>query len=218
MNRHGHDNQTNSTMHHLLSCSPVMAHLEAADALYAFAEGHQLRRRPRRPDRRRPLKRALAAAVVSAMILVSVGIAASAVSATASAATPLGNLIDFGDGSFQRSAGANDAIYIDGLIPYNDNCLHGGIQDFLYPATDVYIVAAGSASSGAQLTDVNGTPNTIVATSTGVFVGELIAVTTPSGSLGVGDYDVVYDNCQDGTVDPGDAVWPDAISVTVPAR
>ena len=130
---------------------------------------------------------------------------------------PLSNIIDFGNGEFQRAAGANDAIYIDGLIPYNDNCLHGGTQDFLYPATDVYIVPAGSASSGAKLTDVNGTPNTIVATSTGVFVGEMIAVTTPSGSLGAGDYDVVYDNCQDGTVDPEDAVWPDAISVTIPA-
>src|SRR3954454_13697055 len=157
------------------------------------------------------MKRVLGALVASTLALGTVAIS------TASASTPTGNLIDFGDGSFQRAAGANDAIYIDGLIPYNDNCLHAGIQDFLYPATDVYIVPTGSASSGAKLTDVNGTPNTIVATSTGVFVGEMIAVTTPSGSLGAGDYDVVYDNCQDGTVDPEDAVWPDAISVTIPA-
>ena len=51
MNRRGHDNQTNSTMHHVLSCSPVMAHLEAADALYAFVERRQLRRR-HRPEAR----------------------------------------------------------------------------------------------------------------------------------------------------------------------
>src|SRR5262245_64712784 len=163
------------------------------------------------------MKRALGLLLVSTLTLGAVTITASAVPKMASAATPLGNLIDFGDGEFQRSAGANDAIYIDGLIPYNDNCLHGGTQDFLYPATDVYIVPAGSASGGAKLTDVNGTPNTIVATSTGVFVGEMIAVTAPTGTLGAGDYDVIYDNCQDGTVDPEDAVWPDAISVTMPA-
>ena len=157
------------------------------------------------------MKRALSALVAVSMILGAVPVTKAA------AATPLGNLIDFGNGEFQRAAGANDAIYIDGLIPYNDNCLHGGTQDFLYPATDVYIVPAGTASGGAKLTDVNGTPNTIVATSTGVFVGEMIAVTTPSGSLGAGDYDVVYDNCQDGQYDPGrDTIFRDAVTVEMP--
>src|SRR5262245_50396029 len=109
------------------------------------------------------MKRALSALVASALML-------GAVPITTHAATPPDNLIDFGNGEFQRAAGANDAIYIDGLIPYDDHCLRKpSIQDFLYPATDVYIVAAGSASGGANLTDVNGTPNTIVATSTGVF-------------------------------------------------
>ena len=50
-----------------------------------------------------------------------------------------------------------------------------------------------------------------------MFTDEVIAMTVPGGTLDQGEYDVVYDNCQDGTVDPEDAVWPDAISVTMPA-
>ncbi|MDD1709727.1 MAG: hypothetical protein LUQ37_02320, partial [Methanoregulaceae archaeon] len=136
---------------------------------------------------------------------------------TAPSAFAGGNVMSFSDGSDHKSFGANGVVTIDGSITFDDGCGTGGVDDFVYPATDVYIVQSGSAAPGATLTDAGGEgPNTIVGTGSGAFLGELIAVTTPSGSLGDGQYDVVFDTCQDGVVGPGDAVFADAITVDVP--
>ena len=61
-----------------------------------------------------------------------------------------------------------------------------------------------------------GRPNTIVATSS-AFVEEVIAMTAPAGKLDEGEYDVVYDTCQDGNYDSAyDTIFPGAVTVTLP--
>ena len=79
----------------------------------------------------------------------------------------------------------------DGSITFNDHCTsdgEGGVDDFVYPATDVYIVDAGADEDGAELKDVGGgSANTIVGTGSGAFLGELIAAVYPSGKLGDGE-------------------------------
>ncbi len=128
-----------------------------------------------------------------------------------------GNSMYFSDGSDHHSYGGNGVVRIDGSITFDDACAPGGVDDFVYPATDVYIVQAGSAVDGASLSDAGGNePNTIIGTGSGAFLDELIAVTTPSGSLGDGTYDVVFDTCQDGFFGAGDAVFRNAITVDVP--
>ena len=112
--------------------------------------------------------------------------------------------------------GANDIVRIDGRITFNKDCPEGGNNDWVYPATDVYIVVGG-VSDGMKLEDVTGAmPNTIMPGST-VFTEEVIAATVPGGHLGEGIYDVVYDTCQDGTYDAGvDTQFPGVITVTLP--
>ncbi len=123
------------------------------------------------------------------------------------------NTIDFGGGRDWVAAGPNAVIKIDGSLEYDDDCFGGGVKDFVWPASDVYVVPTGTVEEGDKLTDVSGAPNTIVAPGT-MFIGEVIAITTPSGSLGAGEYDVVYDTCQDGKVDfPADEVFEEAIVV-----
>lgn len=105
---------------------------------------------------------------------------------------------------------------IDGRLVYEDECSEGGFDDFVYPATDVYLVDRSGAAPGGKLTDASGVPNTIVAT-TSLFIEEVIAVTSPGGSLREGAYDVVYDTCQDGTYDPPlDTLFPSAVVVELP--
>lgn len=169
---------------------------------------HRLTRAPRTQRRRR--RRVVSVVAVSIM-------AGTAGLLAAPAAFAGGNSLYLANGSDHMSYGANGMVLIDGSITFDDTCGPGGVDDFVYPATDVYIVQAGSASAGAALTDAGGEgPNTIVGTGSGAFLGELIAVTTPSGALGDGQYDVVFDTCQDGVVGPGDAVFADAITVDVP--
>ena len=138
----------------------------------------------------------------------------------ASPANAAGNSLYFPNGSDHVDVGANAALFIDGTITFDAACTYGGgkgIDDFVYPATDVYIVEAGSATDGATLKDAAGeTPNTIVGTGSGAFIGELIGVVTPTGRLGEGVFDIVYDTCQNGTVDEGDEIFYDAITVDVP--
>jgi len=148
------------------------------------------------------------------------GLVAVPVAGMPSPADAAGNSLYFANGSDNITVGAGAAIYIDGTITFDSNCQGGtrpGTDDFVYPATDIYIVNAGSASDGSGLTDAGGNgPNTIVGTGSGAFLAELIAVVTPSGSLGEGEYDVVYDTCQDGIVGFEDEIWYDAITVDVP--
>lgn len=149
-------------------------------------------------------------------------LAAGLLVASPTTAQASGNSLYFPNGSDHASFGANGVVMIDGSITFDDDCLgwggtRKGTDDFVYPATDVYIVEAGSASDGSGLTDAAGEgPNTIVGTGSGAFIGELIAVATPTGLLGEGEYDIVYDTCQDGVVDAEDEIFYDAITVDVP--
>src|SRR5262249_51962059 len=151
----------------------------------------------------RQTRRAIAALVVMA--------AAAVFAAEAQAADSL----SFGDQGQTAVFGSNAVVRIDGSITYESNCPKPGINDFFYPATDVYVVDSG-ATAGKLEDASGGRPNTIVS-SASAFTDEVIAMTAPGGNLETGDYDVVYDTCQDGQYDPGvDTIFPHAIHVTVP--
>ncbi|MDP9349973.1 MAG: PKD domain-containing protein, partial [Chloroflexota bacterium] len=91
--------------------------------------------------------------------------------------------------------------------------------DTFFYASNIYVVPSGSVSAGSTLTDVSGTPNTVQsAASGGLFIDETIGFTAPSGSIGPGQYAVVYDECQNGKFDAGvDAIFDPAFSVDIPA-
>ena len=146
-----------------------------------------------------------------AAVALAVALAAALFTAEAQAA----DSISFGDQGQTATFGANAIVRIDGSITYDTDCPKPGIKDFFYPATDVYIVPSGSGTG--KLEDASGgRPNTIVSATT-TFLDEVIAMTAPAGNLDEGDYDVVYDTCQDGNFDPGvDTVFPHAVTVTLP--
>jgi choice-of-anchor C domain-containing protein len=90
----------------------------------------------------------------------------------------------------------------------------------VYPDSDVFLVPAGSVTAGGVLTDASGgLPNTVRGTSTGgLIISEVVGATGPTGTLGTGTYDVVFDECQNGKYDVGtDAVFERAVEVVVPA-
>jgi fibro-slime domain-containing protein len=112
------------------------------------------------------------------------------------------------DGVTYAEFGANSAVSIyQGTI--------GFACDAFFPTADVYVMTSAPAV-GASLTDVNGVPNTVFGASGGLFT-DTIGFTKPAGNLSTGTYTVVYDECQDGKLDPIDAVFPNAFTVTVPA-
>lgn len=124
------------------------------------------------------------------------------------------DLMQFKDATTAKSFGPSAAIYIDGSLTPDPFCARG-INDLVYPVTDVYIVPTGGAQG--KLTDAGGKgPNTIIGLASGPFLDELIGVTAPGGTLGAGVYDIVFDTCQDGFLDPEDAVFPRAITVALP--
>src|SRR4051812_11985826 len=70
--------------------------------------------------------------------------------------------ISFGESGPTATYGVNGIVRIDGSITYRSDCPKPGINDFFYPATDVYIVDHGTAD-GMELHDAGGgRPNTIV--------------------------------------------------------
>ena len=148
-----------------------------------------------------------------AAVALAVALAAALFTAEAQAA----DSISFGDQGQTATFGANAVVRIDGSITYNTDCPKPGIKDFFYPATDVYIVDSGTGTG--KLQDASqGRPNTIVSATT-TFLDEVIAMTAPSGNLEEGDYDVVYDTCQDGQYDPGrDTIFHDAVKVFLPLQ
>jgi alpha-tubulin suppressor-like RCC1 family protein len=124
--------------------------------------------------------------------------------------------LSFGESGPTATFGMNAVVRIDGTISYRNDCPKPGINDFFYPATDVYIVGHGASTGTLQ--DVNERPNTIVSGAS-MFSDEIIAMTGPSGFLQTGEYDVVFDTCQDGQYDPGfDTVFPNAITVDAPVE
>ena len=110
------------------------------------------------------------------------------------------------DGASFRKFGANSSVTIyQGAVEHH--C------DFVYPTADVYVVPSGATSG--TLTDVSGAPNTVQGLSGGLFIEETIGFTSPAGSIGPGTYAVVYDECQDGEVDPIDLVVDPAFEVEI---
>ncbi len=124
-------------------------------------------------------------------------------------------LLVWGNGQEYASFGANDSIVIDvGAIDFVRFCGNEGSDDFITPFADVYVVPSGSVGVGGGLSDVSGTPNTVEgATLDGSFVSEPIGFTKPSGKVGAGVYAVVYDQCQNKKLDPGDFIRDPAFEV-----
>ena len=123
--------------------------------------------------------------------------------------------ISFGEQGSTGTYGPNGVVRIDGSISFRDDCPKPGIDDFFYPATDVFIVDAGTGT-GTLHDAGGGRPNTIVSGAS-LFTDEVIAITPPAGTLDQGEYDVVYDTCQDGNYDPGfDTIFPGAVTVEMP--
>ncbi|HEX5620850.1 MAG TPA: Calx-beta domain-containing protein [Solirubrobacteraceae bacterium] len=123
--------------------------------------------------------------------------------------------ISFGEQGSTGTYGPNGVVRIDGSISFRDDCPKPGIDDFFYPATDVYIVDTGTGT-GTLHDAGGGRPNTIVSGAS-LFTDEVIAIAPPAGTLDQGEYDVVYDNCQDGQYNPGfDTIFPGAVTVEMP--
>src|SRR4051794_24204608 len=74
--------------------------------------------------------------------VLAVALAAACFTAQAQAADSM----SFGDQGQAASFAANDIVRIDGTISYENHCPKPGIDDFFYPATDVYVVPAGEES------------------------------------------------------------------------
>ncbi|GAA1023886.1 hypothetical protein Aple_008950 [Acrocarpospora pleiomorpha] len=121
-------------------------------------------------------------------------------------------------GETRGTFGANAAVRVWGDLAFkNSGCPEDGVPDFVYPTSDVYIVVPGTAQG--HLVDVTGgSPNTVVQYAT-VFDDEIIGITTPAGALGEGEYDVVFDTCQDGVFQAeDDAVFSRVIKVETPGE
>jgi PKD repeat protein len=130
-----------------------------------------------------------------------------------------GQILQWANGTSFTTFGANESVVIEtGKMNYVDYCANSK-DDFLYPWTDVYIVPSGTVTVGSKLTDVSGEPNHIEGASEGTFVYEPIGTTypTPAG-LSPGTYAVVYDECQDGKLDAGDALFDPAFKIAIPTE
>ena len=116
------------------------------------------------------------------------------------------------DGNAFTTFGPGSSITVDtGAIEFE--C------DTFFPIADIYVMRRGELGhSGGTLTDVSGTPNTVTGSSVGgAFVGETIGF-VGSGGIGRGTYVVVYDECQNGVLDPIDKVFAPAFEVIVPGN
>lgn len=123
-------------------------------------------------------------------------------------------------GPQQGTFGPNTVIHFSGKNRFINACREmEGINDFVYPAGDVYVIAGGSTpGTGAKLKDAGGAPSTVIETTTAGFQDEVLSITVPGGKLGAGTYSVVFDTCQDGKFTPQeDDFFPDAITVELPA-
>lgn len=123
-------------------------------------------------------------------------------------------------GPRQGTFGPNQVIRFSGKNRFINACREmEGINDFVYPAGDVYVIAGGSTpGSGAKLKDEGGAPSTVIETTNAGFQDEILSITVPGGKLGAGTYSVVFDACQDGKFTPQeDDFFPDAITVELPA-
>ena len=146
------------------------------------------------------------------LLLVVTAIAAIAGSLGSPAARASHQFLQWPDSSTFTTFGGNQAITIDlGAIEYIPDCGGQGVNDTFFPVSDIFIVPSGVAPG--PLADLSGAPNTVIGASDGTFVSETIGFTAPGGSVGPGTYAVVYDECQDGTLDANDAVFDPAFAV-----
>jgi hypothetical protein len=58
--------------------------------------------------------------------------------------------LSFGDQGSTATFGANQIVRIDGSNTSRNDCPKPGINDFFYPATDVYIVPSGAESAAGR--------------------------------------------------------------------
>jgi hypothetical protein len=86
--------------------------------------------------------------------LVVAVVAAAVLPASARAADTL----RFGDEGASASFGANAIVRIDGTITYASDCPEPGIDDFFFPATDVYVVRGSVKTLGGEATREAATP------------------------------------------------------------
>ncbi len=122
----------------------------------------------------------------------------------------------------QARANANNFILNNTVFGPNQDIsisvgtLTFGCDDF-YAVSDIYIVPRGSAVGNVDLKalDPSGVPNTLLGASGGVIAGELIGLTSPSGNITAGEWDVVEDVCQDGFLNPGDTVLSPGFTVNI---
>jgi PKD repeat protein len=118
---------------------------------------------------------------------------------------------ELGDVTFARFGSNSEIVIRQGQMEFVNLCEIGGVNDYLWPATDVYIMPSGEFPVRTELEDVSGVPNTIISpTSFGMFIDESIGSTA---GLQPGKYAVIYDECQDGNVDEGDFVLKEAFEV-----
>jgi CSLREA domain-containing protein len=157
------------------------------------------------PIWRRTLTATLACCLALAAVLVTAGPAHAT------------QFLAWEDGAGFATFGPNEAVMIDvGAVQYIRGC-EEGVDDFVYPFADVYVMV-GTPGIGATLYDHGGTPNPVGGTAlSGAFVNQLLGVTAPSGAFGAHTYTVVYDECQDGTLGPEDAVFEGAFQVVLTA-
>lgn len=108
--------------------------------------------------------------------------------------------------------GANEVVEFIGGFDYYPACPPGGVNDpgsVIIARSDVHVVASGTTAS-------LGPPNTVEAFG-GLTLGDIVAITQPSGTLGSGTYGVFFDECQDGAFTPGiDALFDPAFRVEIP--
>ena len=122
--------------------------------------------------------------------------------------------------------GANAQVLISGTIEYYGaggySCSDPNAKDdFFYPAADVYVIPSGGPlADGTELHDVSGPlAHTVIAEAAPLFLLDQIGVTAPTGRIGAGTYDIVYDECQDGKFTAGeDEQFPGALTVNMPAN
>ncbi|HET8627389.1 MAG TPA: PKD domain-containing protein [Thermomicrobiales bacterium] len=100
-------------------------------------------------------------------------------------------------GPTYKSYGPNAAVLISGDL------VGGCISQFGFYMANVYVVPHGFVSPGTRQF-MPDQPNAVINTSltNGLFDGEIVGFTAPSGKLGTGDYDIVMDLCSDGYYDP----------------
>ncbi|MEM7113479.1 MAG: Ig-like domain-containing protein [Chloroflexota bacterium] len=97
--------------------------------------------------------------------------------------------------------GPNDDVVIE-LGTLTHGC------DNFNRVSDIYVVPHGT-------TALRGTPNTLTAAFGGGIAGEVIAITSPGGTLGPGQYDIIEDVCQNQVYDLGDTILSPAFTVKI---